>query len=167
MLLLPALHSAKADLPCHMPLRTGQSCSRVPLLQAQPSTTGKEAFAPGSFGLDPFSVPSVQDGEVQDLRAAYQNEIEGQVGHQATVVNVSCMSPDLPITLSQLHKCPAMVLAQSASPQTAHRHSLARPDFTASLPRHCVAHVSVCLCCFFLSQLLRSIAKSNGPAGGL
>ena len=145
MLLLPALHSAKADLPCHMPLCTGQSCSQVPLLQAQPSTTGKEAFAPGSFGLDPFSVPSVQDGEVQDLRAAYQNEIEGQVGHQATVVNVSCMSPDLPITLSQLHKCPAMVLAQSASPQTAHRHSLARPDFTASLPRQYVRGSCLCM----------------------
>ncbi len=41
-----------------------------PLLQAQPSSTGKEAFTPDSLGLDPFSVPSVQDGEVQDLRAS-------------------------------------------------------------------------------------------------
>jgi hypothetical protein len=123
MLLLPGLRSAKADLPCHILLCTGQSCSCVPLLQAQPSTTGKEAFAPGSFGLDPFSVPSVQDGEVQDLRAAYQNEVEGQVGHQATMVNVSCMSPDLLMTLWQLHEWSAKVLAQSISPQ-----HLASPD---------------------------------------
>ena len=132
----------------------------MPLLQAQPSTTGKEAFAPGSFGLDPFSVPSVQDGEVQDLRAAYQNEVEGQVGHQATVVNVSCMSPDLLMTLCELHKCSAMVLAESTTPQDRAWSQSCKTSFH-SLQNQDIAWLmsAVCLCCFFLSQLLRSIAS--------
>ncbi|KAL0056015.1 hypothetical protein WJX82_006718 [Trebouxia sp. C0006] len=62
--------------------------------QAQPSTTGKEAFAPGSFGLDPFSVSSVQDSEVQDLRAAYQNEVQGQAAFEYHMTGTQELLPD-------------------------------------------------------------------------